>query len=280
MHKDNFAPRSLAVHPQTKVFALTLDRGHGSDGLATSEQEGRYLSPLLTGDCTNACPAWRADKPRLLLFQSAPIGRSEKGVPLGLGPYALREVDLDSGEITTLVESKAFDYLLPRYDGSGNLWYIRRPYEAAGPKPIKLTDALLDFVLFPYRFFRALFYFFNFFSVMFSGAPLATSAGQRDMNEMERASHLLWGQMIDTKKVLGQRRRGQQASIVPKAWELMRRSTDGREDVIASSVAAYDLVPTGGVVFTDGFAVQHRAEDGTVTKLCSDELVEAVVVVH
>jgi hypothetical protein len=38
------------------------------------------------------------------------------------------------------------------------------------------------------------------------------------------------------------------------------------------------LAPAGGAVFTDGFAVQFRSEDGSLTKLCSDELVEAVVV--
>src|ERR1700754_565278 len=43
MHKEGFAPRNLAVHPTTSVFALALEREHGAIRLATSKQEGRYL---------------------------------------------------------------------------------------------------------------------------------------------------------------------------------------------------------------------------------------------
>ncbi len=280
MHKEGFAPKNLAVHPTTSVFALALEREHGAIRLATSEQEGRYLTTVTSGDCTDAAPAWLADKPRHLVFQSAGIGRSEHGVPLGLGPFAIREVDLDSGDITTVAESPDHDYLFPRYDASGGLWFIRRPYEQPGNKPVNFLDLLLDIVLFPFRFLRGLFYFFNFFSMMFSGAPLATSAGRRDLNSQEQLAYSLWGQMIDTKKILSERRRGKDTSMVPMTWKLVRRSKEGQEEVRGTNVLTFDLTSDGGVVYSDGFAVHYLAADGTKTKVCSDELIQQLVVVE
>jgi hypothetical protein len=44
-------------------------------------------------------------------------------------------------------------------------------------------------------------------------------------------------------------------SLVPKSWRLIKRSRNGNEQVIATSVASYDITSDGSVIFTNGYGV-------------------------
>jgi hypothetical protein len=60
---------------------------------------------------------------------------------------------------------------------------------------------------------------------------------------------------------------------------LIRRADDGREDVVATSVLAYDLLADGSVVYSNGTAIFHRDPAGGVTEVCTGKLIERVVAV-
>lgn len=278
MHKEAFAPRDVAVHPQTATLALSLELDPGTCQLATSKHEGRFLTSVASGDTLDAAPAWLPDQQERLVFQSARVGRNPQGYPIGIGPFAIRRLDVASGDLATVVESKEHDLLAPREQADGSLYFIRRPYEPPGAKRVSPLDLLLDVVLFPYRLLRTMFYIGNFFSLMFTGKPLATTAGAANARSPQEMMALtLWGKMIDTKKALAENQRSRDAAIVPKDWELVRRDLTGAEEVVATNVLSYDLTPGGEVVYTNGFAVFHLAADGSKTRLCDDQLIERVV---
>lgn len=279
MHKEAFGPRDLAVHPQSTTLALSLEREPGAFRLATSKQEGRFLSTVSSGDTLDAAPSWVPGAEEALVFQSARVGRNPHGVPIGLGPFAIRRVDLVSGDLETLVESKEHDLLAPQLAADGSLYFIRRPYET-GVKPVRMVDLALDVVLFPFRLLRAMFYIANFFSTLATGKPLATTAGNPHQRSPEELMGLtLWGRMIDTKKAMAERSRTGEGAVVPRNWELLRRDKSGAEEVLASNVLAFDLSPSGEVVYSNGFAVFHRDATGVLSKLCDDDLIERVVCV-
>jgi hypothetical protein len=85
--------------------------------------------------------------------------------------------------------------------------------------------AVKDAVLFPFRMAQAIFQYFNFFSVRYTGKPLATSKGaaQRhpDLRQM-----MIWGNLIDADRAASENRFGDPdvPSLVPSSW----RSSGGR----------------------------------------------------
>ena len=113
---------------------------------------------------------------------------------------------------------------------------------------------------------------------MFSGQPLATTFGQRQMKPQQAQFLTLWGQAIDTKKAM-QKNSDQAGALVPKDWELVCRTSSGEEQSLASNVLAYDLGPDGSFVFTNGTAVFWQKTDGTREKICEQTAVESVVCV-
>ncbi|HEX3771146.1 MAG TPA: hypothetical protein VHV30_09795 [Polyangiaceae bacterium] len=70
---------------------------------------------------------------------------------------------------------------------------------------------------------------------------------------------------------------GEEAIRAPADWTLLRRSPGGDEEVVAKSVAAYDLARDGSLLVTDGAAL-HRlsAGDRARTKLVSATYVTAI----
>jgi hypothetical protein len=280
MHRNEFFAHDLACHPEQGTVATALEQEDGSAHLAFSDDEGRHWNQLAGGDSVDEAPAWIPGAGRRVVFQSAAIGPNKQGQRLGLAPYAIETFDLDGkGEAEPLHQAKDFDLLQPQLSADNTLYFIRRPYKRPGSDAPGFGEFALDVLLLPWRFLRAIYMFFNFLSVMFSGQPLATTFGQRQFKPQQAQFLTLWGQAIDTKRAM-QKNRGEQAgSLVPKDWELVRRTADGQEQVVATHVVTYDLGPEGSVIYSNGSAVYWQRADGSREKICEQAMIESLVCV-
>jgi len=270
-HRNQFRAADLVRHPADGTLALSLRQPDGSANIATLSSEGKGLSEVTEGDSVDEAPSWIGST-RTLLFQSAGIGRDQRGLVRGLGPYAIQKLDLDKGELTTLVEDEHLDHLTPREAPDGSLYFIRRPYQ---PIPaLSPLRVLLDVVLFPYRVIRAIVHFLNFFSIMFARKPLLTAGGPPKEGPDARYM-MLWGKIIDAEKALNASKKTGGASLVPATWELVCRAPGGADEVLARHVLAFDLTPDG-VIFTNGSAISHRTTSGQLTELAAGRMIERV----
>lgn len=174
----------------------------------------------------------------------------------------------------TVKEADEFDYLSPRMSSGGDLYYIRRPYEAAGR--VSGCRVMRDVLLFPVGLVMAFVHFFDWFSMVFRQKPLLTASGpKREPNE---ARHMmLWGKLIDADKAMARAKSREDAPLVPKEWTLIRRGADGKEVEVAQNVAAFDLAPDGSIVYSTGSAIYHvPAGGGNGELICQGRLIEQV----
>jgi hypothetical protein len=281
MHRNDFIARDLICHRDKGTLAVSLARSDGSANLAFSEDEGRHWNHVTGGDSVDQAPAWVPGSERKIVFQSAGVGRTTQGLRLAIGPYAIESLDLDGGgNVQTLVEDKGHDLLLPRMSKVGDLLFVRRPYKQAGQQTLSFAQFLWDVLLLPFRIVLTLLHIINFFSVMFSGQPLATAFGAGRRGPQQSQFLMLWGHMVDTKVALSKAPKDQPGALVPKDWQLVRRDASGCETVLAENVLAYDLAAGGDIVFTNGSAIFTLGKDGRPEKVCDDGLIEAVVFVE
>lgn len=277
-HRNDFRAATLARHPVAGTLALSVRADDGTAHIAIMDADGRGLKEVTEGDCIDEAPQWApASGPdgRVLVFQSAGVARNQAGFPVGQGTYAIQKLDLDAGEFVTLMEEDEHDLLLPRLAADGELFFIRRPYEPAGPRisPWKLT---LDMVMFPVRFAVALVHFCDWFSQVFTRKPLITAGGPKKEGPDSRFL-MLWGKMIDAEKAMRAARPGEARPLVPPTWQLTRRRLgDGTEEVLARGVFSFDLADDGSIVYTNGSAVFHLNRGGGSRELCRGRLVEQV----
>ena len=274
-HNHRFRARHLSRHPSRPQVAFSTYHEDGTSGIAVMNVENNDLNQLTEGDSLDEAPSWVPGSESRLVFQSAGIGRNQQGAPVGIGPYAVQQLDFRTGDMETLLEDPKQDYLLPRMLEDGSLLFIRRPYQqVVRPHGVRI---LLDVVLFPVRLIWALLGFLNFFSLMFSGNPLMTAGGPKKEGPTPRQL-MLWGKLIDAEKAEKRAKKGEPVSLVPKEWQLVRRLPNGGEEVLAESALSYDVSADGSIVFTNGSAVFQRDAKGGTHQLCEGNLIEHVTV--
>ncbi len=260
-HTADFRVRHLAMHPDRSSIAGSVCYLNLLANLAVMNADGSNLHEVSEGDSIDLAPRWVPGESNRLVFQSAGLGRNAAGRYAGTSPFAVQELDLDSGEIACLAEDPEADLLGPQKDADGALYYIRRPrpgpHTAANPLGI-----LKDTVLFPFRLSFAVFQFFNFFSMKYTGRPLSTSRGalQRvpDLRRM-----MVWGNLIDVDQAAREDRSGDPnaPSLVPPDWQLIRQTRTGK-DLLAKGVLSFDFSDDGSVLYSNGSSV-HRIDPAT-----------------
>ncbi len=92
---------------------------------------------------------------------------------------------------------------------------------------------------------------------MYSRKPLTGATGpavQADLKDI-----VLKGKRIDAEKALRTGAKiGGVPSLVPGTWELVRRTPQGRENVLARHVASYDIAADGKIIYSNGSGVFLR----------------------
>jgi hypothetical protein len=261
-----------AADAQGRIACSVLHKD-GSASIAVMAADATDLREVTEGDSLDQAPRWTPDG-RCIVYQSAGVGRDPHGRPLGIAPFAVQELDLEQGETRTIAEDGGQDLLAPKVGAGGALYYIRRPH--ARLEGASFGRAMLDFVLFPARLLFALFQYLNFFTTRYTGRPLTTAGGPRragaDLRQM-----MIWGNLIDTQRAGAEGDGEEPPAVVPRSWELVRQSGDGRADVLARSVVSFDLYPDGDIVYSTGSAIYFLSADGKRERACVASRVEQVV---
>lgn len=262
-HTADFRVRHVALDPSGSSIAASIFRNNFTSNLAVLQMEGAEWLEATDGDSFDIAPRWVPGPHRRLVFQSAGLGRDGNGRFCGLGPFGVQQLDLESGVIECLAEEPDHDLLGPQRTAEGGLYYIRRPHHSIQRK-VSPVSALRDTALFPFRLGFAVFQFFNFFSMRYTGKPLATSKGamqrQPDLKQM-----LVWGNLIDADRAA--RENGpadtEAPDLVPPSWQLVRRSSDGATEVLATSVLSFDIAVDGSVLYSNGSSIRCITPTGS-----------------
>lgn len=270
-HRERFQVEEFDRHPVDGRIVCRFGDQESSN-LAVLDPDGRNARAVTEGDSYDAAPAWVPGEGNRVVYHAAGLSRDPAGYVRGLGPAEIHRLDLDSGELETLAASADHDLLAPHVDARGDLYFIRRPYE--GPEGLRpsVWVTLKDTVLFPFRLFRAVVDFFQIFSNLVSRRPL-TSAGGPKIQGPEPVRLWIHGRMLDARNAA---KSGlPDGALAPADWELVRRTTEGRESVIARHVLAYDLSADGQLIWSDGRNIHLTGQEGK-RRLLSEPLVGSV----
>ena len=275
-HKEGMVISDLTRHPDKDEFACSIRNADGTSFIAmvgTSQ-----CDQITEGDCLDEAPSWIPGEEKSLLYQSAGVGRNSNGIAVGLSSYTIQKLDLNTGDITEILESNQFDYLEPKANSAGDLFCIRRPYLPDG-KPPSSSSVLKDIVFFPFRLAKAFLAFLNFFSLTFTKQPLTSAQGQKT-KELDIEKIFLRGRMIDAKEAMTSSKiKEEEAPLVPPDWELIKKDKAGNVSVIAKSVVAYDLDGQENIIYTNGRATYKLIDDKSEL-LFKSGLIESITVLN
>jgi hypothetical protein len=281
VHKKEFHLRDLDRNLQTDAVACAhhLPSGVANIGI----MRGYNILHITEGDSIDEAPSWVSGSEHELVFQSAGVARSANGTPMGIGPSAVQKLNVDKGDLTTLLQDYAFDYLQPHMTAVGDLYAIRRPYETGGRRPNSILTILGDILLFPFRVLRAIFHYLNFMSMMYSRQPLTRAGGppQMELNEEDQKTLFLRGRRINAEKALRENRsKNELPALVPASWQLLKIDANGAETVLAKHVVAFDVDGDGNIVYTNGSGIYKVTGAGQKELITKDKLINNVCILR
>ena len=273
LHKQYLSLEGLRLHPDGNRLLCAQHVRNGAANIVVMDADGSNYRELTGGDTVDTAPAWVPGQADAVLFQSSGLARNQSGHVVAQGPASIQMADTNAGSLTAVLEDPRLDFLQPRVGANGFLYFIRRPYEL--PR-YGAGNAVIDALMFPFRLLRALIAYLNFFSLMYTRKPLITADGpavEADLKEI-----MIKGKRLDAEAALrsGIRLNGV-PSLVPASWQLVCRSPQGEEYVLASHVASFDIASDGAILFSNGYGV--FALDGATQPqvLLRDKLIADVI---
>ena len=273
LHTADFRVTQVNSEPGTGRLALSMLH-RGCSVIATMDGNGGVITEVTQGEAFDESPFWVPGQKNQILFQSAAVANNESGVAVGQAPYSIRLLELDTAQISTILEDPSHDLLAPKMTPDGTLYFIRRPYRM-GPQARSFFGWIEDILLLPYRLLYAIFQFFNIFTMMYTGKPLVHS-GPLAKKQADPAQMIIWGNLVEAQKALIGAHNSD-SGLVPTSWELCRKTADGGIEVLAKSVLSYDLEADGGVLFTNGTAVYRTLPGCRQTLLQKATMIRQVV---
>lgn len=272
-NNNKYRLHHLAIHSQTGECAFAVQHLDGTANIGVMLKDDSGVAEITEGDSVDATPSWVPGPGRKLVFQSAGIGRDRHGHWLALGPFRIEQVNVDTAELETLLEHDTTDFLAPKINAAGVLYFIERPYE--GRPRVNPLRVFKDTLLLPFRLLYAVFQYFNFFSMRYTGKKLTPSTDHARGKPMDLQQMMIWGNLVQARRPS---EGDEPPDLVPGSWRLIRRH-DGAEKVIARGVLAYDLAQDGTVVYSNGSAVYAISPDGKKEKLVAEAMIEQVAII-
>jgi hypothetical protein len=234
-HTAKFRCLGLAYDPDRDALVIATGNNDGTAHLAVYDKDGNSKGNITGGDTVDSTPSISARDKAVVFYQSAGVARDpQKGYVVAVGPSAVNRLDYASGKLETVLEDRNYDFLCPREDRDGNLYYIRRPFERSATE--HAHSFLVDALMFPWRMVKAIFGYLNFFSAMYGREPLRSSGGPNALRlEQDVARLWLHGRMIDLTRVQQDRER-ETGGLVPASWQLRRRAANEEDTMVAEHV--------------------------------------------
>jgi len=274
-HRQDFDACGLSCD-RTNGQIVVASRGKESLGkLELIDDATRRRDAITAGDGHDSHPSHDAGARGIVYFQSSGIGRNERGEIVALGPAAIHRLDQASGKMETVLEDDDFDFLQPKTDNSGALYYIRRPYSARDDLP--LGQKLKAFLLMPFHLAGAIFGFLDAFSRMFGKQSLRPAGKGPGLPVAQSRYATFHETTIQLERVLNKRGKVDDSTqLVPKTWELVRRTSSGDETVIAKHVVSFDIGAAGELIYSDGLRVWLAGT--SPRKLHEGHIIQSVVI--
>jgi hypothetical protein len=231
-HTADFHTRYLDVHPNGSEVALSTRYRNGMANLAVLDANGSGFTEVTDGESIDEAPRWVPGPGRRLVFQSAGLARDAGSRFSGFGPFAIQQLDLETGALSCLAQDNNFDFLWPRIGAGGTLYYIRRPNGNA-EQPVAPWVALQQTVILPLRILWAIGKLIELYVARRTGSPILP--------------------VKDTPE---------EPAKTPASWLLMRQTPGAEPETIAEHALSFDLADDGSVIYSSGSEVYRIPPNG------------------
>ena len=254
-------------------FVTCIKTGYENSHLAVYDLKTDDYMTLTDGDSCDFDAEFSRKNDLLVYFASKGVGRSSDGEFVKFSRSSILSYDFFTGDIEEILSDPVKSLTKPKDDENGNFYYITR----AEDKEYKIGffRLLLDIILIPWKILKALYYFAELFTTMFTGKGFTEKSGN-PAKTMKKSQGMI---VIDDNLINADeeykknlRHKDNLAGVAPWSWQLVKRFAGGETTTLANGVIDYCLLSDGSVAYTNGKHIVIISSDGKKTKIADTDL--------
>ncbi|MHC1682114.1 MAG: hypothetical protein AB6733_04110 [Clostridiaceae bacterium] len=229
--------------------------------IAILDIKNPHYSTITEGASMDENPVWSKINNDVIYYDSCGIGRDGSGM-IGYSHKVICRLDMNTCDLDEIVALEKYDCFKPKEDFQGNIYFLKKPYKEKSKKKV----SIIDYLLIPFRFLKAIFSFMNFFTMKYTGQGL-TSGGQNPAKVKEKSPEEIFieGNLINVANTLKENSSSGEKfpGIAPRSWELMKVDDAGQIKLIKKGVIDFDINSKDEIVYSNGKYLIKIAEDGS-----------------
>lgn len=253
-------------------FVTCIKTSYENAHLAVYDVKTDDYMTVTDGDSCDFDASFSRSDDSLVYFASKGVGRNADGEFVKFSHSSIYSYDVFTGDIEEILSDPNKSLIRPKDDGKGNLFYITRPEQKNKTGFFRL---LLDIILIPWKLLKAMYYFAEMFTMMFTGKGF-TEKSANPAKTMKKSQGMI---VIDDNLINAEeeyrknlRHKDNPAGVAPWSWQLVRRTESGETTSLANGVIDYCLLSDGSIAYTNGKHVIVIGTDGKRNKIADTDL--------
>lgn len=280
IHSRELVFSGASPNKNGKKLITCIKDNYFNSHLAVYDIDSSDYMTVTDGDSVDFDAAFSTQNDSLVYFASKGAGRNSQGEFVRYSPSSIYTYDLINGNIEEILSDDKKSLVKPKDDEYGNLYYIIRPEQENNRS---VFGTLLDVLLIPWKLFKAIFYFFELFTTMFTGKGFSEKSNNpaKTMDKSPREIVIednLINANEEYKKNL--RHKDNFAGVAPWSWQLVKRDRNGNVTPVKNGVIDYRILSGGRIVYTNGKHIVLINADGKCEKLADATLCTKLSVIE
>lgn len=231
---------------------------------------------ITEGECQDSNPCVDPQNPDQIFYDSCGISYSGD---LILGPKEICKLDMNTGDLDSVLAHPQFDYFKPQLDGLGNVYFIQRPYEG-GRRPDHFFGFLKNILLAPVKIIKAIVGWLDFFTQRYTGESLKRTSGHNPAKVRHKTEEELFveGNLIKAQQTLAKNKSAGEKfpGVIPTSWALMKLTPSGELLTLKKGVMSFTI--HGDVIYySNGRHLIELAPDQTEKLLIEARLISKII---
>ena len=276
LRKPNFIVHDIDYDRHNKRLVLSANHNYDyTSHLCLLPIEQNRIQPLTEGDCIDANPVFDPQNSNRIIYDSCGLGYDNRGDILN-GPKEICVLDLQTGQIESVVNDAQYDFFKPLKDLQGNLYFIRRPYKSQNSSILGDLKAL---IISPFKILNAVTGWLDYFTRRYAGETLKTSSGANPAKAKQKSEEELFieGNLIKTQQAKKQNKDAGEKypGIIPNSWQLMKQTPQGELICVKKGVLSY-MLQNEDVIYSNGQQLIKINSGAEETMLAEGELIHKI----
>ena len=280
IHTNNLKFYSMEYDSGKKqiVCSTSNDKDYLTRSITVFDLNSNDLRTLTSGDSIDENPSFSKFNEDIF-YNSRGIARNSQMLPVNYSNSTIYCIN-EYGKFDEIILDEKFDYIAPKTDAAGNLYYIKKPYVLLS---VNNSNFLVDFLLMPFRLI------YGFAKILLFLSNLTKKDKKRNMSKTYGANPVLNKEMserdlyiyeqninLEKEEKINKKKGDKNPGFAPQNFELYKRTQSGEETKIKSGVLSFDVDAKGNIVYTNGKYIISLAADGKEEIIHKDKIITSV----